>query len=227
VQNLYWLCILIIFFGCQTNEKQNIVGKDIIKTDTVKHSVTQKTNQSDSTLLLHHLDSLPSIQFPYHSVFYNLDFPEIDLSEFSNKKLTQLPFKKIPRVIGGGSFDQEEEDSTFNLINEAKKAEWNLIAKHNNFFLVEARDNGVFLVTLTYNLQPIDAIRIAMADKAGNRHWNANRHSYISKDLTITLRHFYAQVGGIEDHYTVEGIEQSKENWMIDLTGHFKKINSR
>jgi len=34
-------------------------------------------------------------------------------------------------------------------------------------------------------------------------------------------------VGGIEDHYTVKGIEQSKENWMMDLTGHFKKINSR
>lgn len=218
---------MLTIVGCQTNEKQNTVSKDVTKAETVKHIVEQKMQLSDSALLIKHLDSLPSVRFPYHSEFYNRDFPQIDLSEFSNKKLIQLPFKQIPTVIGGGGFDQQEEDSTFNLINEAKKAEWNLIAKHKNFFLAEVKDNGVFLVTLTYTLQPIDAIRIAMADPAGNRHWNANRHSYISKDLIITLYHFYGQISGSKDNYKVEGIEKSKEKWMIDLTGHFKKINSR
>ncbi len=180
----------------------------------------------DNAILLKRLDSLPSIRFPYHSEFYNRDFPKISLALFSSKKLTEIPFKKIRTVIGAGGID-DREDSTFNLVNQNYEAAWNLIAKRPRFFVVEVQDNGVFLVSLSYTLKPIDAIRIAMADPAGNKHWYANRYSYISKELKITMHHLYAMNGGPEEDYKIEEKATSKEKWIISKTGYFKKINSR
>src|SRR5215207_10098303 len=117
-QRIFWFVFIVAASSCQVQDKQKKASSVSIKADTTKQIVQHSMLLSDSALLQKHLDSLPILTFPYHSEFHNRDFPQIDLSEFLNKKLTQLPFKQIPTVIGGGAFDQREEDSTFNLVNE-------------------------------------------------------------------------------------------------------------
>jgi hypothetical protein len=220
-QILFWTVFIFAMQGCQTQDKPKDIPQGN-ETDTVKQVVRQ-TGSSDSALLLKLLDSLPAIKFPYHSEFHNRNFPKTDLSEFSDKKLTQVRFQKIPTIIGGSGFDNPEDDSTFDLADKTYKAEWNLIARRPGFFVAEVHEDGVFLVTLTYDLTPVDAIRIAMADPLGNRHWHAYRHSDISKELTINIHHAFEEV---DEAGEVE-VEKSSQRWKIDESGHFRQVSGR
>ncbi|SDE33939.1 hypothetical protein SAMN05216464_105274 [Mucilaginibacter pineti] len=179
---------------------------------------------TDSAKLMHHLDSLPPVKFPYLSEWYNRTFPVIDLSEFKVKKLFDVKLKLIPTQAGGGAIDYNEADTTFNLTDSNYKAQWNLIAKTPRFMVVEVYGDGVQLVTLTYKLKVIDAINSAAAQ--GNNHWNANRQSVISKNLTIVLQHEYSVQVDDENHFDTETEEE--QHWFINKNGYFReKINRR
>ena len=182
--------------------------------------------QSDSALLLKHIASLPGITFPYKSEFYNRTFPEIDLATFKNRKLTKIRFRQIPTIIGAGGIDEDNADTTFSLVNENYKARWNLIARRPTFIVLEIDDNGIFLVTMKYSMEVIDAIRIAMTDRASNTHWYATRYVYITKNLGISMHHLFAMNGG-PPNYKTEEQDTSKEKWTINKTGQFLKIISR
>ncbi len=99
-------------------------------------------------------------------------------------------------------------------------AKWNLIKKLSNYFVVEILDEHVYLVTISYKLNLIDAIRSGSTD--GNVHWHVRRHSVINQDLTILLQHeFEVQ---IDDKYNFEKTS-SEEIWYIDEKGYFKRKN--
>ncbi len=182
---IIYICGLSLFCSC--GQSENKISNQTILADTTKIKTIQPT---DSILLLKHLESLPKINFPFLSEFYNRNFPTvIDLSIFKDKKLFNLPFTRIPRDTETGSIDQEENDTTFNLTDNNYKAKWNLLAKTPRFIIIEVYNRYAFLVTLTYNLELISAIRSGYADPAGNVHWHANRHSIVNKDLTILLQH--------------------------------------
>jgi len=182
---IIYICGLL--FLCACGQTENNIANGTILANTTKIGTIQPT---DSVLLLTHLDSLPKINFPFLSEFYNRSFPTvIDLSTFKNRKFFNLPFTRLPRSTETGSIDQEENDTTFNLTDNNYKAKWNLIAKTPKFIVIEVYTGCAFLVTLTYDFKLIDAIRTGYADPAGNVHWHADRHSIINKDLTIILQH--------------------------------------
>lgn len=172
---------------------------------------------TDSSRLRLHLDSLPKIKFPYESSGNNAQ-SSIDLSEFKNKQLFNVPYKRMPRAVGGGFVDENENDTTFNLVDTNYKAQWNLVAKTPKFVVVKVCDNPSKMVTLTYNLKMIDAITFATSQ--GNNHWTAQRFSTINQDLNIVLYHQYrVQVDDKDNfHYQTE-----HEKWFIDKKGYFKK----
>jgi len=149
---------------------------------------------TDSGKLIAHLDSLPQIKFPYGEGGPDQQTsPVLNLSEFKNRKLFNLPLTRIKTQIGGGILDDDRVDSTFNLTDNKFKASWDLIAKTPKFFVIEI--NGVILATLTYNLKVIDAINTETHDPANNNHFNADRYSTINKNLTIVLHHKWYMVG--------------------------------
>jgi hypothetical protein len=211
---IYVCGLLLLCFCKQTKEK---ITNEIILADSTKIEAIQPT---DSILLLKHLDSLPRINFPFLSDFYNRSFPTvIDLSTFKNHKLFNLPFTRIPRGTDVGSIDEDVKDTTFNLTDNNYKAEWNLIAKTPKFVVLEVHSDYVFLVTLTYDLKLIEAIRTGYADPAGNVHWHTDRHAIINKDLTIILQH-YSEVQVADHNYDKQITE---EKWFIDKEGHVKQ----
>lgn len=217
VKNLtsYSWCLLLL---CYCREAENKIAEETI---SAKSSKNETIHTTDSVLLVTHLDSLPKITFPFLSEFYNRDFHTvIDLSTFKDRQLFNLPFTRLPRSTETGSIDQEEEDTTFNLTDYNYKAKWNLIAKTPKFIAVEVYSDYAFLVTLTYDLKLIDAIRTGYADPAGNVHWHADRHSIINKDLTIILQH-YSEVQ-VDDNNNYEK-RTEEEKWFIDADGHIKQ----
>ncbi|MEN0056135.1 MAG: hypothetical protein AAGC65_20825 [Mucilaginibacter sp.] len=219
------ICVLLILTSCRQTGKKiisedeiNVEAKNKLESSTVKSSLPP----TDSAKLVNHLDSLPTIKFPYKSEDYNRDFDSINLSEFKEKRLFNIPVKLIPTNIGGGSIDDDLIDSTFNLVEKNYKGAWNLIAKRPEFVVVELSSTdseGIKLVTLKYDLSVIDAINIAISDPRRHYPWFANRHSTINKNLTIVLQHIYTT----SDTPTPEGKEISEEKWHIDKTGHFRK----
>ncbi len=212
------ICICGLLLLCSCGPTVNKIADETILADTSRISTIQPT---DSILLLWHLDSLPKITFPFLSEFYNRNFSTvIDLHAFKDKRLFNLPFKRIEREAGGGSIDYEPEDSTFNLTDNDFQAQWNLIAKTPKFIVLEVYTGYAFFVTITYNLRVIDAIRSGYADPAGNVHWHADRHSIINKDLTILLQHYYEVQ--VDEKYNYDS-ETTEEKWLIDSNGHFKQ----
>ena len=213
---IIYICGLLFFCSCGRTE--NKIANETIISDTTKIETIQPT---DSVLLLKHLDSLPKVNFPFLSEFYNRSFSiVIDLSTFKDHQLFNLPFTRLPRSTETGSIDQEEDDTTFNLTDNNYKAKWNLIAKTPKFIVIEVYTGYAFLVTLTYDLKLIDAIRTGYADPAGNVHWHADRHSIINKDLTIILQH-YSEVQ-VDEKYNYEK-QTTEEKWFIDVDGHIKQ----
>ncbi len=215
---------LLLLISC--NHKSSQTNIQIIKKDTDVNIAVKLLPTTDSGKLMLHLDSLPKIKFPFKSEAYNREFDSIDLSEFKNKKLFNLSFTRIPTTIGGGGLDDERVDSTFNLVEKNYKGAWNLIVKKPKFIVVEIQSiyfNGVKLVTLTYNLEVIDAINIAIADPSGHYPWFADRHSIINQNLTLILQHEYIMN---ETENSAE-TETSHEKWFIDKTGHFKKSKNQ
>ena len=177
----------------------------------------------DSIALLKHLDSIPKINFPYNSTTSN-GFTTINLSEFKNKKLFDIPYKRIPTIIGGGGINMDETDSTFNLTDKNFIAEWNLIKKTQKFLVIEVKFNYVKLVTMDYNLNVIDAIESGASDPSSNVHFSAERVSIINNDLTIDLVHTYSVQTDEKYNYNTETQE---ENWFIDKNGFFRKSKQK
>jgi len=211
-----YICGVLILCSC--NQTVNKTADEPILTETVN---TESFQLSDSVLLLTHLDSLPKITFPFLSEVYNRSFPTIiDLTTFKDHKLFNLPFTRIPRSTETGTIDQEENDTTFNLIDNNYGAKWNLIAKTPKFILIEVYTGYAFLVTLTYDLKLIDAIRTGYADPAGNIHWHSNRHSIINKDLTVVLQNESELQVDDNDKYKTKTVE---ETWFVDIDGHIKQ----
>jgi len=212
-----YILLLLIITSCRQAEKK--------ATKTVKKdsgAVKATVPLTDSIKLVRRLDRLPKIKFPFKSEAYNRDFDSVDLSEFKNKRLFKIPVKLIPTVIGSGGIDDHDVDSTFNLAEKNYKGAWNLIEKRPKFIVVEIKSayfNGVKLVTLTYHLDVIDAIDIAIADPSGHYPWFADRHAIINKDLTILLQHEYT----MDETEGDSEKETSEEKWYIDKTGHFRK----
>ncbi len=79
----------ILFFACNSIPTNNTSEKQ-------KHVV-----KTDSSLLLAHIDSLSIVTFPYRSEFHDRMDPYICLSEFKNKSLFNLKYKRIPTLIEG------------------------------------------------------------------------------------------------------------------------------
>jgi hypothetical protein len=209
---------LITITACkQPGSKNARVKKDSLSTN--RPSFKAVAPVTDSAKLMRHLDSLPPVKFPFLSEWYNRTFPVINLSEFKSKKLFNVKLKLIPTEAGGGAIDFNEADTTFNLTDSNYKAQWNLIAKTPRFMVVEVYGDGVQLVTLTYQLKVIDAINSAAAQ--GNNHWNANRQSVISKNLTIVLQHEYSVQVDDENHFETE--TEDKLYWFIDKNGYFRE----
>ena len=168
---------------------------------------------TDSGRLILHLDSLPKIKFPFKSEWYNRTFPTVCISEFKNKKLFNLPLKLIPTQIG---LDDDEADSTFNLVDTTYRGKWNLIIKKPNFIVLEVENH---LVTMAYDLKVIDAINSAGAQ--GNNHWNVERFSTIYKNLKIVIHNEY--IVQVDEAGNFETQAKWNEKWFIDKNGHFKK----
>lgn len=216
------LALITITACTQSGNKNTRVKKDSLSTNKpLPKAVAPVT---DSAKLMHHLDSLPPVKFPFLSEWYNRTFPVINLSEFKSKKLFNVKLKLIPTQAGGGAIDYNETDTTFNLTDSSYKAQWNLIAKTPRFMVVEVYGDGVQLVTLTYQLKVIDAINSAAAQ--GNNHWNANRQSVIRKNLTIVLQHEYSVQIDDENHFDTE--TEDELYWFIDKNGYFReKVKKR
>lgn len=222
-QVAFYILGLLSFTSCK-QPVNKIINKGSQNVERIKNTInnTLKTSVSltNSAKLIKHLDSLPKIKFPYESEWYNRSFPTIDISDFKNKKLFKIRYKLIETQIGGGLLDDDRIDSTFNLADTISyKAGWNLIEKTPQFVVIEVND-GVKLVTLTYNLKVIDAINSAVADPSGNSHFNANRHSTIYKNLKIVLHHEYSVQ--VDERGNFEK-EEDSEKWFIDKMGHFQK----
>jgi hypothetical protein len=210
-----YIFALFVITSCR-QKKEHSDNKAI---QTNFKSTNVKTQSTDSVLLLKHLDSLSKINFPFKSEFNNREFlTVIDLHEFKNKKLFNLPFKRIEREAGGGLIDYNTKDSTFNLTDNNFKAQWNLISKNPKFLVLEVYADFAFFVTITYDLKVIDAIRSGYV--SGNAHWLAERHSIINKDLTIKLQHYY-EVQTDEKYNYDSGT--TEEKWFIDNKGFFKQ----
>src|SRR5688500_4289408 len=110
----HYIIIFLLAFGC--NNRNNKTQRQNIENEVVKTS--PNIIASDSNKFLHKLNSLPKLSFPFLSEFFNRNFYiTIDLSEFKNKKLFNMPLKKIP-VSLGGIIDGENADSTFDLTDE-------------------------------------------------------------------------------------------------------------
>jgi hypothetical protein len=215
--HVFLLLILIAFIRCNESYRSSTDAPE-----SQSPVVSTPPELSDSLRLMMHLDSLPEIKFPFRSEFYNRRFSELNLSEFKNKKLFDLSFQKIPRVIGNGSIDmnKDENDSSFNLVDSGFIARWNLIVLKENFIVIEVQYGYIYLATLTYNLDLIDAIRTGYIEPTSNDRMNADRHAVITKDLTVLLQHQYnAQIGESFNYQTLT----SEEKWFIDKSGHFKK----
>ncbi len=201
---------------------------DIKKTENARLQKTNANNKVqnlsvDSTKLLVQLKKFPKTDFPFKSEDANSEngFYLLNLSEFNNKKLFNIPFKKIPTQIGGGMIDNDEDDSTFNLVDLNYKAEWKLLAKRANFFVIVVNSgNGIKLVTQTFNLNVIDAINIEKGDPASNPNFSAYRHSVIYKDLTILIIHEYSVRIDEENNFD-EKTEKMK--WFISDNGTINK----
>jgi hypothetical protein len=209
------ICGLLFVTSCrQKNEQFDR------KTIQNKHNLkVAKIQLADSFILLKHLDSLPKINFPFTSKFNNRKSSKIiDFHEFKCKKLFKLPFKLIEREIGGGLIDFNKDDSTFSLVSNTYKAQWNLISKTPKFLILEVYSEYVFLVTMTYDLKVIDAIRSGYVQ--GNSHWYADRHAVIYKDLTIKLKHYYETQ---DDDVKNQESYETEEMWFIDRYGNFKQ----
>ena len=212
---IIYICGLLLLSSCRQTEDKTSNG-----TITADSNMIETVQQTDSVLLLKHIDSLPKINFPFLSEFYNRSFPTvIDLSAFKDHKLFNLPFTRIPRGTDVGSIDEDVKDTTFNLTDNNYKAEWNLIAKTPKFVVLEVHSDYAFLVTLTYDLKLVEAIRTGYADPAGNVHWHTYRHAIINKDLTIILQH-YSEVQVADHNYDKQTTE---EKWFIDKEGHIKQ----
>ena len=174
---------------------------------------------TDSITLLKHIDSLPKIKFPFLSVYYNRGFSTINLSEFKNKKLFKIPYKRNPTNVGGGGIEWDESDSTFDITDSNFIAQWNLIKKTPKFIVIEVNYGYIKLVTIDYKLNVIDAIELAAADPSSNSHFSAERQSTINEDLTILEKNIYTAYGDNNDN----DVEENTENWLIDKNGFFRK----
>ncbi len=216
--NIFMIYFYGFLFLSSCGNISNETDSQIAQENIVK---TKTPHPTDSVLLLSHLDSLPKINFPFLSEFYNRSFiTTIDLSDFREKELFNLPFKRIERNTATGSIDYDTKDTLFNLTDKNFKASWNLLAKTPAFIAIEVYSDYAFLVTLTYDFRLIDAIRTGYADPAGNVHWHANRHSIINKDLTVILQH--ESELQVDENYKYE-TETVEEKWFIDRDGQIKQ----
>lgn len=210
------LLSFLFLTSCEQKNSQTITQINKKET-TITKIYTKQVVPTDSSRLRLHLDSLPKIKFPYESSGNNAQF-NIDLSEFKNKQLFNVPYKRIPRQVGGGFVDDDEDDTTFNLVDTNYKAQWNLVAKTPKFVVVNVYDNPSKMVTLTYDLKIIDAITFSAWQ--GNNHWTAQRFSTINQDLNIVLYHQYRVQVDEKDNFQYE---TEHEKWFIDKKGYFKK----
>ena len=189
-QHAIYILLVVTSISCRHTKKNG--NAETLKKDRV--TVEAPIPITDSIKLLKHIDSLPKIKFPFKSEAYNRRFDSVNLSEFKNKKLLKIRVRLIPTGIGGGGIDDHGVDSTFNLVEKNYKGAWNLIEKRPKFIAVEIESayfSGVKLVTLSYHLDVIDAIDVAIADPSSHYPWFADRHAIINKDLTILLQHEY------------------------------------
>jgi hypothetical protein len=189
---------------------------DVEKQETRKESTV--STPTDSSILVKRLDSLPQPIFPFSSEAGQ--YYKSDMTEFRDKQLFNLPFKLIPREVGAGYIDPQDEDSTFNLTNEQYVAKWCVLQRRSNFFVAAISDGRVYLATINYHLNPIDVIRIDYTDPGSNRHWNSSREATINQNLRITLHHHYYVES---DEQGNKDIDSSHEYWIIDSSGKFRQ----
>lgn len=202
----------LLFLTSCRHPNNKLVGQPF-KNDSVTKKISVPL--TDSSKLMAHLDSLPKIRFPYGEGGQDQkNSPVLNLSEFKDKKLFNIPLTRILTKVGGGILDDDRVDSTFNLTDQSFKANWELIARTPKFFVIEI--DGIVLATLTYNLKVIDAIKTETHDPANNNHFNADRYSTIDKDLTIVLHHKWYMAGEEGDES-----EKEDEDWFINKDGRF------
>ncbi len=215
-QSLALICCLLWLVACRPATDK--AANKVVSLDSRLFSNLQA---GDSALFVKELDTLPAITFPFLSTFYNRSFSTVlDISKLKDHQLFKLPFKRLPRSTETGSIDDDEKDTLFDLCDEQYKAKWNLIAKTPKYVVLEVYTGYAFLVTLTYQLKLINAIRTGYADPAGNVHWHAYRAALIKKDLTIQLQHF-SEVQ-VDEQYNYETHTDS-EDWYIDSNGFIKQ----
>lgn len=213
------------FCGCTNNDRTNsavtshIAVKNLVKPNKVNVQLT------DSAKLVKQLDSLPKAVLPQNVTELSSNASNINLSEFKNRSLFNIPFKRIPRQIGGAGIDMNgNNDSTFNLCDTNYKANWVLVTKTPNFFVVEMKTNYTLLVTIDYQLNIIDAIHIAAGDPTSNDNFQGELTSTIYKNLKVVLHYTYYLRTDAERHF-----DATTENdiWRVDMKGRFKAIRYR
>jgi hypothetical protein len=237
LKSIFSICFLgvIALTGCNQSTNKSVEANNsgakhvLILTIKKDKNIKKIYPLTDSGQLMLHLDSLPKPLFPYESEKNGKYQPEItiSLSTFKNKKLFNIPLKLIPTQIGGGFLDHGEDandegvlpDSireTFNLVDTITyKTEGVLVATTAKFAVVDL--NGI-LVTLSYDVHVIDAIRTSPGD--GNNHWQVGRATTVKKDLTIDILHWYSHQ---TDERGNRDWENEHEKWFIDSTGHIRR----
>jgi len=222
-QFIIFIVALFAIAACHHSTDNNVIRKQQIFAK--KEGLIKKTYPlTDSGQLMLHLDSLSRPPFPYLSEGRNYSpLITISLANFKSKRLFNLPLRLIPTQTGGDQLDHgldvdengmlpDSIKETFNLVDSATyKAEGVLVTTTPKFVLIDL--DGT-LVTMTYNVEVIDAI--VSSEGHGNKHWSVWRNTTINKDLTMVIRQYYT-------HESHEDDDSETEKWFIDSSGHFQK----
>jgi hypothetical protein len=228
LRNLALLVLPVaLLIGCSNNTKPTKAPlPDSSRKQILVKQARIEIPLTDSAKLLAQVDSLAKTIFPLEisEDIHTTPTTSIDLSDFKTKKLFNLPYKRIPRVIGGAGIDDDRIDSTFSLCDTNYKASWVLVTKTPKFLVVQV--NGM-LVTMDYHLNIIDAILVCVEDPSSNEHFHGDLNSTLYASLKIIMHYNYYQIAGKEDNYRTENEINEDDIWRIDRTGHFKAIRYR
>ena len=218
IKEIYIGVLFFILTCCQSSlEKSSNIVNDSL--------TTQKRISGDSINFSDLFKINPNLKFPYNSDSASTQYGNaIDISGLRSKKIFDLPFKKFETVIGEDYTidDSNLPDSTFSLADTNFVASWIIISKQPDFVLIENTDNNTgytYLVTVTYSLSVIDAIRSLYYE--GNSQYNAGRNVTIFPDLSLAIHGYYSVLE--DEKRQVFNSVKSTTFWYIDEKGYFKR----
>lgn len=216
---ILFVTFAFLFLGCTTNTKPDSAATNYILKANHINQAQAKEPLTDSAKLVKHLDSLTTAAFPYLTEDSHNEPILIDLSEFKNRKLLNLPLRLRYREIGACVIDDDDNGaipSTLNLTDSAYKAKWLLLAKTPKYIAILTDRT---LVTLTYDLKVIDAMHVEAYDRASNNHFQGGLSTTVTKDLKLKLEYYY-NVQVDEERNFDSQVED--DIWLVDNKGRFK-----